>query len=102
VIELNHAVAVAMAFGEAQGLARIDALLSRGALNDYYLAYAAQADLLRRLDRVPEATRAYERALCLTQQGPECTFLKSRLDQLSRLKISHEAVDPASPGSTTE
>ncbi len=84
VVELNHAVAVAMAFGAAEGLARIEALLSRGELDNYHFAYAAQADLLRRLKRFPEAKAAYERALMLSQQGPERAFLQSRLDELPR------------------
>ncbi|GAA3961120.1 RNA polymerase sigma factor [Allohahella marinimesophila] len=82
VVELNHAVAIAMAFGEAQGLARIEALLSRGELTDYHLAYAAQADLYRRLGNYPEARAAYQRALSLTRQGPEQAFLHARLDEL--------------------
>src|SRR5271165_5361551 len=49
VVELNHAVAVAMRDGPDAGLALIDAILARGDLADYHLAHAARADLCRRL-----------------------------------------------------
>ena len=58
VVELNRAVAVAMRDGPAAGLARIDAILARGALDDFRLAHAARADLLRRLGRTAEARAA--------------------------------------------
>jgi RNA polymerase sigma-70 factor, ECF subfamily len=82
VIELNRAVAVAMRDGPAAGLSLIDDVLGRGLLGDYRLAHAARADLLRRLDRGPEARAAYERALALTQQAAEQRFLRRRLEQL--------------------
>jgi len=53
VVALNHAVAVAMSEGPEQGLVLIDTLESSGELSDYYLLYAARADLLRRLGRKP-------------------------------------------------
>jgi RNA polymerase sigma-70 factor (ECF subfamily) len=83
VIELNRAVAVAMRDGPQAGLALIDALLARGNLADYHLAYAAQADLCRRLGRNEEAKAAYRRALDLTQQEQERRFLGRRLAELS-------------------
>src|SRR5271155_1636024 len=82
VVELNRGAAIAMRDGPAAGLALIDALLVRGELADYHLAYSARADLCRRLGRVQEATTAYQRALALTQQGPERRFLERRLAQL--------------------
>lgn len=82
VIELNRAVAIAMRDGPETGLALIDAILDRGELSDYHPAHAARADLCRRLGRKEEARQAYERALELTQQGPEQTFLQQRLDGL--------------------
>lgn len=82
VIELNRAVAVAMRDGPAAGLALIDAILSRGELANYHLAYAARADLCRRLGRTAEACASYKKALSLTQQEPEQRFLKRRLDEL--------------------
>jgi RNA polymerase sigma-70 factor (ECF subfamily) len=82
VVELNRAVAVAMRDGPAAGLALTDAILDRGDLDDYHLAHAARADLLRRLGRRDEARRSYERALTLAQQEPERRFLRMRLAQL--------------------
>jgi RNA polymerase sigma-70 factor (ECF subfamily) len=82
VVELNRAVAVAMADGPAAGLALVEALLGRGELTDYRFAHAARADLCRRLGRRDEARAAYRRALVLTRQGPERRFLERRLAQL--------------------
>jgi RNA polymerase sigma-70 factor (ECF subfamily) len=82
VVELNRAVAIAMRDGPAAGLARIDAILARGDLDDYHLAHAARADLYRRLGRTAEARAAYERALELARQEPERRFLARRLREL--------------------
>jgi RNA polymerase sigma-70 factor (ECF subfamily) len=82
VIELNRAVAVAMRDGPAAGLALIDAILARGDLEDYHLAHSARAELCRRLERTAEARTSYERAIELTQQGPERRFLERRLVSL--------------------
>jgi RNA polymerase sigma-70 factor (ECF subfamily) len=79
VVELNRAVAVAMADGPAAGLALIDAILQRGDLTEYYLAHSARADLCRRLGRRADAVASYERALELTKQEPERRFLERRL-----------------------
>jgi len=76
VIELNRAVAVAMARGEAEGLALVDAIEG---LDDYYLLHAARADLLRRIGRGTEAATAYERALALAPSDVERGFLRARL-----------------------
>ncbi len=83
VIELNRAVAVAMADGPTQGLEIIDAILGRGELDQYYLAHSARADLCRRLGQRTEAKRSYERALELTQQEPERRFLRARINDLN-------------------
>jgi RNA polymerase sigma-70 factor (ECF subfamily) len=82
VVELNRAVAVAMAFGYERGLAKIDALLARGDLESYVHAHSARADLLRRMGRADEAREAYERALALTSQEPGRRFLQRRLAAL--------------------
>ena len=82
VVELNRAVAVAMCDGPLAGLQLIDAILARGDLADYHLAYSARADLCRRLGRWAEARTAYERALALTRQDPERRFLEWRLAEL--------------------
>ena len=82
VVELNLAVAVAMAQGAEAGLKRIDAILSRGDLLEYHLLYAARADLCRRLERFDEAGSAYHQAPKLTRQEPERRFLQRRLQEL--------------------
>lgn len=82
VVQLNRAVAVAMRDGPAAGLALVNALLDQGELNRYHLAHAAQADMLRRLERSDEARGAYQRALELAQQEPEKRFLLKRLAAL--------------------
>ena len=82
VVELNRAAAVAMRDGPLAGLALIDAILERGDLLEYPLAHSARADLCRRLGRKEEARTFYERALGLTQQGPERGFLERRLREL--------------------
>jgi RNA polymerase sigma-70 factor, ECF subfamily len=83
VVELNHAVAVAMRDGPLAGLDLIDAILERGHLADYYLAHSARADLCRRLDRMTEARTSYERALTLVRQEPERRFLERPLAELA-------------------
>jgi RNA polymerase sigma-70 factor, ECF subfamily len=82
VIELNRAVAVAMADGPEAGLALVEAILARGELADYHLAHSARADLCRRLGRHADARASYLRALELTQQEPERRFLELRLSEL--------------------
>jgi RNA polymerase sigma-70 factor, ECF subfamily len=83
VIELNRAVAVAMRNGPEAGLLLIEAILDRGALQDYRLAHAARAEFCRRLGRTDDARASYERALALTRQDPERRFLERRLADLS-------------------
>jgi RNA polymerase sigma-70 factor (ECF subfamily) len=82
VVELNRAAAIAMRDGPAAGLALIDAILVRGDLADYHLAFSAKADLCRRLARTADAVAAYERALALTTQLPERRFIERRLAEL--------------------
>ncbi len=79
VVELNRAVAVAMAEGPEAGLVLLDALEARGVLRGYHLLPAARADMLRRLGRWPEAREAYRQALGLVASAPERRFLERRL-----------------------
>ena len=74
-IELNRAVAVAMAEGPAAGLALIRELSGSGELDRYHLFHAAHARLLDRLGRFEEAAQAYRRALDLAGNEPERAFL---------------------------
>ena len=78
VVELNLAVAVAMAEGPAVGLAMIDGLAADGVLEEYPYLHAARADLLRRLGRRSEAATAYRRAADLTTNHAERAFLERR------------------------
>ncbi len=82
IVELNRAVAVAMRDGPQSGLALLDALFARGDLTSYHLAYAARADLLRRLGQKSAARSAYVEAIALAQQEPERRFLERRLAEL--------------------
>jgi len=82
VVELNHAVAVAMVDGPATGLALIEGIKARGELANYHLLWAAEADLLRRLQRFDAAADAYRRALALAASDPERRFLERRLAEV--------------------
>jgi RNA polymerase sigma-70 factor (ECF subfamily) len=82
VVELNRAVAVAMADGPPAGLVLIEALGAEGVLDGYHLFHAARADLLRRLGRRDEAARAYGRALELATNQTERAFLTRRLAEV--------------------
>lgn len=79
VVELNRAVAIAMAQGPAEGLHLLDALETRGDLRNYHLLPAAQADLPCRLGRWAEAADACWRALPLVTNQRERHFLERRL-----------------------
>ena len=83
VVELNRAVAVAMADGPQAGLRLVDGLADSGALRDYRLLAATQADLLRRLGRRDEAAEAYRRAIDLAGNERERRFLTRRLSELT-------------------
>jgi len=83
VVELNRAVAVAMADGPAAGLALVDALDASGTLDDYHLLPATRADLLRRLGRDRDAADAYRAALALTTSEPERRYLERRLQEVA-------------------
>lgn len=83
VVELNLAVAIAMAEGPAAGLERLEALDAQGKLDGYHLLPAARGDLLRRLGRKEEAAAAYTQALELTANAAERRFLRRRLDEVA-------------------
>jgi RNA polymerase sigma-70 factor (ECF subfamily) len=76
VVELNRAVAVAMAEGPELGLALVDGIAG---LERYHLLHATRADLLRRLGRRGDAAEAYARALELATNPTERAFLERRL-----------------------
>lgn len=83
VVELNRAVAIAMRDTPEAGLRLVDAILERGELQNYYLAHAARADLLRRAGRRREARAAYEQALSLARPEPVQRFLMKRVKEMA-------------------
>ena len=78
VVELNRAVALAMAFGPAAGLQLVDALASEPTLQNYHLLPSVRGDLLTKLGRFDEARKEFERAAALTRNGREKTLLLER------------------------
>jgi predicted RNA polymerase sigma factor len=78
VVELNRAVAVAMAFGPAAGLEVVDALREEPALAGYHLLPSVRGDLLARLGRLAEAQAEFERAAALTRNERERELLLAR------------------------
>ncbi|WP_410624837.1 RNA polymerase sigma factor [Amycolatopsis sp. cmx-8-4] len=82
VVELNRAVAVAMADGPSAGLTLVDALADGGQLAGYHLLPATRADFLRRLGRAGEAAEAYRAALELAPTDAERRYLARRIGEL--------------------
>jgi RNA polymerase sigma-70 factor (ECF subfamily) len=78
VVELNRAVAVAMAFGPQSGLEIVDALASEKSLQGYHLLATVRGDLLVRLGRLAEAGPEFERAASLTRNSRERQLLLER------------------------
>ncbi len=83
VVELNRAVAVAMAFGPAAGLELVDALVDEPALAAYHLLPAVRADLLAKLGRRDEARAELLRAAEMTENARERELMLVRAAQLS-------------------
>jgi RNA polymerase sigma-70 factor (ECF subfamily) len=84
VVELNRAVAVAMAGDLEGGLRRVELLEESSELAGYHLLPAARADLLRRMGRLGEASDAYRQALALATNPVERSFLERRLAEVER------------------
>jgi RNA polymerase sigma factor (sigma-70 family) len=84
VVELNRAVAVAMAFGPQAGLAIVDALTSEPSLERYHLLPGVRGDLLAKLGRFDEARSEFERAASLTQNARERHLLLERAASCER------------------
>jgi len=83
VVELNHAVAVAMADGPAEGLRLIDSVAARGGLEGYRWLPIARGELLRRLGRNEEAAREFRTALAATEVEAEQRFLRRRIGEVT-------------------
>ncbi len=82
VVELNHAVAVAMADGPEEGLRLVDSIAARGGLEGYRWLPVARGELLRRLGRNDEAAREFRAALALTTVEGERRLLERRLKEV--------------------
>ncbi len=89
VVELNRAVAVAMAFGPAAGLELVDALTSEPALRSYHLLPSVRGDLLAKLGRFDEARAECERAASLTRNARERELLLERAAAYARGSAHH-------------
>ncbi len=87
VVELNRAVAVAMAFGPAEGLALVDALAAEPALKTYHLLPAVRGDLLVKLGRLDEARAEFERAASLTRNSREKKLLLDRAAASHKFRV---------------
>ncbi len=81
IVELNRAVAVAMASGPAAGLALIDALASEPSLKSYHLLPSVRGNLLFKLGRFAEAQAEFERAASLTRNARERELLLDRANE---------------------
>src|SRR6202521_5020351 len=78
VVELNRAVAVAMAFGPAAGRELVDGLTAEPSLRVYHLLPSVRGDLLKKLGRFDEARAEFERAAKLTRNARERELLLDR------------------------
>lgn len=93
VVELNRAVALAMAFGPAAGLEVVDALTSEPSLKRYHLLPSVRGDFLAKLGRVDEACAEFRRAAALARNTRERELLLERARTCTGLKDDpHDAV----------
>ena len=81
IVELNRAVAVAMAFGPAAGLELVDALTAEPSLEGYHLLPSVRGDLLKKLGRLAEARAEFERAAALTRNAREREMMLDRVKE---------------------
>jgi RNA polymerase sigma factor (sigma-70 family) len=93
VVQLNRAVAVAMASGPAAGLEIIDTLAAEPSLKSYHLLPAVRGDFLAKLGRFPEAQEEFARAASLTSNARERELLLSRA-QKAAFDAVHRAPAP--------
>jgi RNA polymerase sigma-70 factor, ECF subfamily len=97
VIELNRAVAIAMAFGPAAGLQLVDALTTDPSLKTYHLLPSVRGDLLFKLGRFAEAQTEFERAASLTRNARERGLLMERAAASARARTAPVAEHAAHP-----
>ena len=97
VVELNRAVAVAMAFGPAAGLELVDRLVTEPALRSYHLLPSVRGDLLAKLGRSDEARAELERAASLARNGRERELLLARARAVARAPSTDAAPGVLAP-----
>ncbi len=85
VVEVNRAVAVAMAWGAQAGLDMLVRLDSQA--DGFYPYHAAYADLLRRTNQREAAADAYQKAITLCGNSAERAYLQRRLDEMLNLAM---------------
>ena len=83
-VELNRAVAVAMAFGPAAGLEIVDALIAEPTLKAYHLLPSVRGELLAKLGRADEGRVEFQRAATLTRNVREQDLLRARAAACAR------------------
>jgi predicted RNA polymerase sigma factor len=88
VVDLNRAVAIAMAYGPAAGLEIVDGLTGEPSLAAYHLLPSVRGDLLSKLGRFDEARAEFERAASLTRNERERTLLLERAQECLRTRPS--------------
>jgi RNA polymerase sigma factor (sigma-70 family) len=98
IVELNRAVAVAMAFGPAAGLELVDALTTESSLQGYHLLPSVRGDLLQKLGRFDEARAEFERAASLTRNARERQLL---LDRIRACTVGQFRPSPSDESSTS-
>jgi len=84
VVELNRAVAVAMAFGPKEGLEMVDALEAEGSLRHYHLLPSVRGDFLARMGKLAQAKAEFERAAALTRNASERELLLGRAKEMGQ------------------
>jgi predicted RNA polymerase sigma factor len=84
VVELNRAVALAMAYGPVAGLALVDQLTEEPSMTRYHLLPSVRGDFLEKLGRLDEAREEFERAASLTRNSRERTLLLDRAASCAR------------------
>ncbi|HEX8944729.1 MAG TPA: RNA polymerase sigma factor [Gemmatimonadaceae bacterium] len=92
VVELNRAVAVAMARGPAAGLEIVDVLMAESSLDGYHLLPSVRGDFLKKLGRLDEARVEFERAASLTRNARERELLLDRAAACARESAARQTV----------
>jgi predicted RNA polymerase sigma factor len=101
VVELNRAVAVAMAYGPDEGLKLVDELADEPALRGYHLLPSVRGDLLERLGRHTEAQAEFERAASLTRNERERVLLLGRAERAAEAAAPVTQTRPSPPPTVT-